>query len=101
MVWCVCAAVGALIARFSVRALGIVCTSAGFLIVSNHDLHTLSAVHIATGVVEQIDLGTTELNWPLGLALSEGQRVVYIANTGHATHQIKTVALPDRYFTDT
>ncbi len=73
-----------------------VCTSAGFLIVSENSTHRLSAVHIATGAVETIDLGETQLNRPLGLALSDTQRVVYVAC--YAAKQIETVALPDRYF---
>ncbi len=81
------------------NAFGVVCASTGFLILSHYDTASLSAVHIATGMVETIDLGTTHLPWPLGLALSDRQRVVYVAS--QTTNQIKTVALPDRYFTDT
>ncbi len=78
---------------------GLVCTSAGFLIFSHFDTASLLAVHIATGAVEAIYLGSTELIWPLGLALNDSQRVVYVACM--LGHQIKTVALPDRYFIDT
>ncbi len=82
--------------RFSEsKPVGVVCTSAGFLILSTA---ALSAVHIATGAVETIDTGDTELKSPLGLALSDSQRVVYIANS--EANQIETVALPARYFTD-
>ncbi len=72
-----------------------VCTRAGFILLLNNS-GSLSAVHVATGVVETIDLGETELNYPLGMTLSDTDRVVYVASG--TKNQIITVALPDRYF---
>ncbi len=93
--YCCAAALTTLVSDFSAN--GAVCTSTGILIVSDYGSHTLSAIHIATGAVEPIDLSATgKLPVPFGLALSDSERVVYVAcNTGH---QIKSVALPARYF---
>ncbi len=79
---------------------GIACTKAGVLIVSDFTYAKLSAVHIATGAVEGIDTTSAgKLIWPLGLALNESDRMIYIANRSGG--QIKAIALPDRYFTAT
>ncbi len=76
------------------NAFGVVCTSAEVLIISN--CATRSWPFISQPVRWKHDLGSTELTYPLGLALNDSQRVVYVAHP--IDLQIKTVALPDRYF---
>ncbi len=76
---------------------GIVSTAAGWLIVSQSERHEIRAIHISSGAVEEIDTASAgKLNWPLGLALNDSDRVCYIANFGQ---YITAVTLPARYFT--
>ncbi len=77
---------------------GIVSTAAGWLIVSDYGEKAIRAVHIPTGAVEKIDAASAgKLNWPLGLALNESDRMCYIANRFGGC--ITAVTLPARYFT--
>ncbi len=63
-----------------------------------HSDSAIRAVYIPTGAVEQIDTTSVgKLNWPLGLALNESDRMCYIANL--MGNYITAVTLPARYFT--
>ncbi len=87
---------GGLSTLVQIETFGVVCTSAGFLILSKN--HSLSAIHIATGAVEPIDSAVVNrLKWPRDLALSDTDRTLYVAL--NASFQITAVSLPDAYFT--
>ncbi len=106
---------------FGFALFGIVCTSSGVLIASNYSMSRLLAIRIASGEVEQIPVpapapapapgmgadtssagggggggGGIKLSWPLGLTLSESDRMLYVANSD--THQIIGVELSTSYF---
>ncbi len=88
----VCTGTGALTTAFPrLNLFGIVCTAAGYLIVSAYHENKL-AINIACGEAEEIACG---FSTPQGLALDEADRTVYVADSQH--HQIKCVELPDRF----
>ncbi len=94
---------------------GIICTSAGILIVSGYlscqlfairltptpggDGHRGEVTDLLTGTAGDGDGGgdgSVQLSFPVGLALSDADHTLYIANRD--SHNIVSVAIPDRFF---
>ncbi len=75
---------------------GLVSTSGGFLIVSNFSKHDLTVFNARTGCVVE-ELYHKELMWALGMALSDRDRMVYVACRD--SHRIISVEIPDQFFT--